>query len=1147
MSENKTQDKSSIDKPKIDKKSTTNASDTVVIRSWFVSILFEFSSVVLSLAIIWLAGLGILMNRTSVNLSFVKPHYEHWFSQAFDGKTTEIDSYSARWLKERRVIEIRAKGIRIRDKDGGKQILEGVSGEFRFRNNLLSVPEIVRLNIIGGALTIIRDADKRVQVSLGTPAASGNVGALWQSEVGTTGSNLLEKIESITVNSADIYYQDEYNGLDLTFLHIDGTFRFLGGEILLDTVGVLDMDGESQAAFELQLKTTPDLQVFNGDLAVNNLVPAQIAPMRGSVSILSKLDAPLDLTATVTSAEDGSIQDLKLNLIAGEGQLKTGASYKPFSYARIAAHYDHDAKNIQVQALDIESEALNIMASGSVKNPVGGVNDLLVKPIEFTLNIASARLDPGQKFDGPLSVKDSKMAGKVSLKTRSVNLETIALDFGTFQTNLSAGLTRNSEGVITSITANGVVDGVMSRDQLLGFWPHEFALGGRNWIKNSLKSGQIFNLKIQANLDADDIKNQVIANDNLTLRYDVKGANVQFMRKMPWVRDGAGYGVLQGNGNTFYITSGRVDGLVINKGQVTIPKFLPFGDDFTIELNGAGTVAEMLRVSNFPPFEFSKNYGINPKDFGGVGVIDLHITRPLLVNFDQKRILYNLSGDFTEVNIPIGIGAHKLNGGQMHLRADKDGITVSGPIKLGKWQTTLDWAKPLKYQDIPAKYTLVGTIARDDLDAFGIGLRRHFGGEIGLHISGEGDGLAVRQADIFANFNQAEVNIGRLWHKPKNTKGKLSGRLVLVPGGGGRIENLAINSQGLEIKGQVALAQNFRLISLDLDSAKIADLLDAKITAKPTRAGGLSVGMDGNYFNIAPWVNKAFETQSSSVAAPINLTARLNKIYLDENYILTNAQAEFAHDGNNITNALLRGLTKDGEFLAKIGAPTTGHSRSVRVEIPDASVAMLALLGLNSIEGGKLEIAGKLPPSGQKGGLSGHARLENFTLKQTPVFAQILSLASLQGLADALGGDGLKFNEMEAQFSLEDGVLRIRDGRASGPALGLTGAGDIGIATKILDFDGVLVPSYTVNSLLGDIPLLGDIIVGKKGEGMFALNYALKGPFAKTQITVNPLSALTPGFLRRIFDVKRDGIDDPAVADLIKKQEKSGKQEKQEE
>ena len=176
------------------------------------------------------------------------------------------------------------------------------------------------------------------------------------------------------------------------------------------------------------------------------------------------------------------------------------------------------------------------------------------------------------------------------------------------------------------------------------------------------------------------------------------------------------------------------------------------------------------------------------------------------------------------------------------------------------------------------------------------------------------------------------------------------------------------------------------------------------------------------------------------------------------------------------------GEDKGGAFLAEIGASETGNFRAVRVEIPDASVAMLTLLGLDSIKGGKLKIDGKLPPSGEQGGLSGQVKLDDFTLVRAPAFTQVLSLASLQGLADTLGGGGLKFSKLEMQFALQDGVLKIREGRASGPALGLTGAGDINVASKTLDFDGVLVPSYTVNSILGDIPLLGDIMVGKKAR-----------------------------------------------------------------
>ena len=206
--------------------------------------------------------------------------------------------------------------------------------------------------------------------------------------------------------------------------------------------------------------------------------------------------------------------------------------------------------------------------------------------------------------------------------------------------------------------------------------------------------------------------------------------------------------------------------------------------------------------------------------------------------------------------------------------------------------------------------------------------------------------------------------------------------------------------------------------------------------------------------------------------------------------------------------------------------------RNVTIDIPDASDAAFAFLGLDSITGGRLQIQAQLPPVGARGALNGVANVEDFKLIDAPILAQMLSIASLQGLFDTLSGDGLAFNEFTVPFSLDGGALNIREARVSGPALGMTGAGEIDFLQRQLDFDGALVPAYTANSLLGDIPVICDIFVGKKGEGIFALSYTVKGKFDKTQIAVNPLSALTPGFLRGIFRTKRDKLPDNVIAEI---------------
>jgi hypothetical protein len=101
-----------------------------------------------------------------------------------------------------------------------------------------------------------------------------------------------------------------------------------------------------------------------------------------------------------------------------------------------------------------------------------------------------------------------------------------------------------------------------------------------------------------------------------------------------------------------------------------------------------------------------------------------------------------------------------------------------------------------------------------------------------------------------------------------------------------------------------------------------------------------------------------------------------------------------------------------------------------------------------------------------------------------------------------------------------------------GPAIGMTGEGDIELDDKTVDFSGTLVPAYTANSILGDIPLIGGLLIGKDGEGVFAVNYAVKGPYSSALISINPLSALTPGFIRGIFREKRDDLPETMVRDI---------------
>ncbi|MCK4940083.1 MAG: AsmA-like C-terminal domain-containing protein, partial [Rhodospirillaceae bacterium] len=117
-----------------------------------------------------------------------------------------------------------------------------------------------------------------------------------------------------------------------------------------------------------------------------------------------------------------------------------------------------------------------------------------------------------------------------------------------------------------------------------------------------------------------------------------------------------------------------------------------------------------------------------------------------------------------------------------------------------------------------------------------------------------------------------------------------------------------------------------------------------------------------------------------------------------------------------------------------------------------------------------------------------------------------------------LQGEGLNFDILEVPFSLNKGALKIKDARTSGPSIGITASGKADFRGKSLDIEGTVVPAYAINSLLGNIPIIGQILSGpEKGSGIFAATYSMKNKGDKLEINFNPMSALAPGVLRGIF------------------------------
>ena len=169
---------------------------------------------------------------------------------------------------------------------------------------------------------------------------------------------------------------------------------------------------------------------------------------------------------------------------------------------------------------------------------------------------------------------------------------------------------------------------------------------------------------------------------------------------------------------------------------------------------------------------------------------------------------------------------------------------------------------------------------------------------------------------------------------------------------------------------------------------------------------------------------------------------------------------------------------------------------------------------VKGFEDGKLEYESTI----SKEGSTSNLLISDFKVSKVPALAQLLTLASLQGIADTLSGEGIRFESFEMKSNSKGNFMNIEDALAIGPAVSILLEGYVDKG-KTVSLRGTLVPATKLNAIIASIPLVGYILVGKKtGEGVVGVSFKMKGPPKDIKTTVNPIKTLTPRFIVRAVE-----------------------------
>ena len=258
---------------------------------------------------------------------------------------------------------------------------------------------------------------------------------------------------------------------------------------------------------------------------------------------------------------------------------------------------------------------------------------------------------------------------------------------------------------------------------------------------------------------------------------------------------------------------------------------------------------------------------------------------------------------------------------------------------------------------------------------------------------------------------------------------------------------------------------------------------------------------DGNFLEI-------FDSLNSLIKINVK------EIYISKNDYLENLITDIDIKLNKINNLMLSSKFPNNSELKFSITKNSNDEKITTLNTKNASPLVKKYKFIEGFEGGSLDFY-----STSKNGYSkSNLNINDFKLKEVPALTKLLTLASLQGIADLLTGEGIRFNEFEMKFNNNNGLMTIEEIYSLGPSISILMDGYVQ-KDDLISLRGTLVPATTINKVIGSIPLLGDILVGKKtGEGVFGVSFKIKGYPKDLKTTVNPIKTLTPRFITRTLE-----------------------------
>jgi len=883
-------------------------------------------------------------------------------------------------------------------------------------------------------------------------------------------------------------------------------------------------------------------------LRVDNLVPRELGTEFAFLSPLRSLDLPVTAAISAEMAADGRITAADGEFILGEGLI-----YAPWNEEEPAAldsgtlhfTYSESVGRFALKPSTLRWGESRITLSGDISAEPRAASAAKDAPRDWVFQFGTTDIAlAAEQFGLPAIPVDGMFArGRIIDDGDIVRLEQFRIQAADAYINLQ-GEVEDAPGS-PAIRMSGDVSAMPVAFVKL-IWPKFMAPGAREWVGERVSAGRITGGTLNIDIPGGVLKALEGDGDvplhSVDVRLGTDNLLISYINGMPKLRTGPGTIMFKGRRFVFNVPDSVIalpnrQPIALENGQFVIGDLRPKNPDSEINFRVKAEGGAAYALLDHDPLNYGGAVGLEPTGLSGQlsGAFGLKI--PLHKDLDFEDISLNGRATLSDPKAT-GLPAElSVNGGELAFDINDKALNAQGDLLVRGVPVNVDWHRIFRAPErLQPGLRLRASLDAKDREVLGLDVNHVVQGTVPLALTVTRPD-ETRRVRVEADLTNAElffINVAS--RKPPGESALLTFDVVEDAEGGTHLKDVRLVGDDIAITGNVSvdadgLPQAFEFPTFSpnlLTRMQVSGVRDANNVWRVEASGESYDGRE--FFRSLFSKGKLAEDQPETPdrAWGVDLQAKIDTVLGHNDTSVSNMTLHLRKDSGRLTKLSVNGQLEGESPMAVRLRETPGEPRYLLAEATDAGAAF-RLVGLYSrMAGGEMSLRVNLDGLGDAE-RTGTLYAWDFNVLGDEVVDQVLF-----GSEDSIGRPTgrqqetrrrrtrIAFNMMRVPFSVGNGQFIMRDAIINGPTLGATMRGRMDLKRDQLDLSGTYVPLYGLNAAIGAVPILGDLLTGRSGEGIFGMTFAVRGAMDNPNVLVNPVSAVAPGFLRQIFEFDQE-------------------------